>query len=204
MASSEDPEARIRDMERGLGREATPQQWTDGEPPATPATGSDRRLVSRLLFWLGLVIIVLATAAYLAFGREPESPTPATGPVPTVSSATTTPFASEPPVNTGMPRPETTAHTIEATTPAGRGLTVSGVGQHQTLDCDGKAVDISGISNTVVLTGHCERVVVSGIDNEVAVDSAGAIEASGIRNRVTYHFGVPQVDISGDNIVQPG
>ena len=83
MSESEDPEQRIRDLEQSASAAPPPGGFHDGPyeaPPfdAAPTAarqpgGPDRRGVSTLLFGLGLLIIVLAAAAFLLFGREPTA-----------------------------------------------------------------------------------------------------------------------------------
>jgi hypothetical protein len=88
---------------------------------------------------------------------------------------------------------------------AGHSVNVAGSGKHETLVCDGGSVSISGMTNTVDITGHCAKVTVSGVQNKVVVESADDIEASGMKNAVTYHSGSPQVNKSGlDNSVDEG
>jgi hypothetical protein len=88
---------------------------------------------------------------------------------------------------------------------AGNSVNVAGSGRHETLVCDGGSVSVSGMTNTVDITGHCAKVTVSGVQNKVTVESADDIEASGMKNAVTYQSGSPQVNKSGlDNSVDEG
>ncbi|MGV0745001.1 DUF3060 domain-containing protein [Mycolicibacterium sp. XJ870] len=87
----------------------------------------------------------------------------------------------------------------------GEAVIVSGIEEHRTIECDGNAVIVSGIENTVEITGHCPSVTVSGIQNTITVDSADTIGVSGFENRVTFHTGQPQIGNSGmSNTVQQG
>lgn len=95
------------------------------------------------------------------------------------------PEAPAPPANT------------ESIPPPNGTISVAGMGQNRTFTCDNNTVTVSGVSNTVVLQGHCTRVDVSGVENTVTVDSADAIVASGMHNRVTFHSGSPEVSKSG-------
>ncbi len=89
--------------------------------------------------------------------------------------------------------------------PQGAELTVTGINENQALTCNNNTVTVSGVSNTVVITGHCASVSVSGLNNVITVDATDAIDASGLNNQVTYHSGTPQVTKSGDgNVVQQG
>lgn len=108
---------------------------------------------------------------------------------PTTRTSTTSreasPIAPAPPVD-----PETEP-------PADGNISIAGMGQNRTFTCNDSTVTISGVSNTVVLQGHCARVDVSGVENTVTVDSADAIVASGMSNRVTFHSGSPELSQSG-------
>ena len=89
--------------------------------------------------------------------------------------------------------------------PQGAELTVTGINENQALTCNNNTVTVSGVSNTVVITGHCASVSVSGLNNVITVDATDAIDASGLNNQVTYRSGAPQVTKSGDgNVVQQG
>lgn len=219
MSESEDPEQRIRDLEQSASAAPPPGGFHDGPYEAPPfdaaptaarqAGGPDRRGVSTLLFGLGLLIIVLAAAAFLLFGREPTAGTPVAAidhsapPRPPASTPAPTPRPRlTPPV---IPSPPTIDDTSPTVVADGGSVSVSGIAEHRTLTCTGGTVEISGINNTVEITGHCERVTVSGIENVITLDSADVIEASGIGSRVTYHSGEPRIDSSGSDVtVQPG
>jgi hypothetical protein len=83
-------------------------------------------------------------------------------------------------------------------------LSVSGVDENRKIVCNDGTVNVSGVRNTVTITGHCVRLTVSGVENLVTVDSADTIGASGFDNQVTYQSGSPQIDSGGDNVVQQG
>ena len=76
-------------------------------------------------------------------------------------------------------------------------VTVAGIGQHRTIDCNETVLSISGMDNTVTVTGHCASLSVSGMDNAVTVDSAASIGVSGFDNRIVFHAGEPRVSNSG-------
>jgi hypothetical protein len=88
--------------------------------------------------------------------------------------------------------------------PPGSQLSVSGMGQNKKLDCNNNRVSVSGMSNTVTITGHCTTVTVSGMQNKVTLDASDTIGASGFDNVVTYHSGSPDINNSGNNVVQQG
>jgi hypothetical protein len=88
--------------------------------------------------------------------------------------------------------------------PPGEQLSVSGMGENKTLECNDNPVTVSGMGNTVTITGHCTTLTVSGMQNKVTLDSSDKITASGVNNVVTYHSGSPDVLNSGANQVQQG
>jgi hypothetical protein len=86
----------------------------------------------------------------------------------------------------------------------GAQLTVAGMQQIRSLECNENTVSISGVSNTVTITGHCTNVTVSGMQNKVTLETSEAINASGFDNVVTYHSGSPDINNAGNNVVQQG
>ncbi len=97
----------------------------------------------------------------------------------------------------GMPDQPTTA-------PPGGQLSVAGMGENKTLECNDNHVSISGVSNTVTITGHCTNVTISGMQNKVTLETSDQINASGFDNVVTYHSGSPDINNAGNNTVQQG
>jgi hypothetical protein len=70
----------------------------------------------------------------------------------------------------------------------------------------GDTAEIAGNGNTVAVTGACASVRISGNGNKVTIDQAGAIDAPGNKNTITWHGGLagkdPQVSNLGtDNTV---
>jgi Protein of unknown function (DUF3060) len=90
------------------------------------------------------------------------------------------------------------------TAPPGGQLSVSGMGENKTLECNDNRVTISGMGNIVTITGHCTTVTVSGMQNKVTLDTADQISASGVNNNVTYHSGSPDINNAGNNVVEQG
>jgi hypothetical protein len=88
---------------------------------------------------------------------------------------------------------------------SGGQVSVSGIGETKAIECNETDVSISGVSNNITITGHCASLQVSGVSNVITLESSGAISASGIKNRVTYHSGEPDINNSGsDNVVVQG
>jgi hypothetical protein len=90
------------------------------------------------------------------------------------------------------------------TAPPGGQLSVAGMGENKTLECNDNHVSISGVSNTVTITGHCTNVTISGMQNKVTLETSDQINASGFDNVVTYHSGSPDINNAGKNTVQQG
>lgn len=89
--------------------------------------------------------------------------------------------------------------------PAGETVIVSGINEHRTVECRDNTVIVSGIQNELEITGHCTAVTVSGIENVITVESSETIGVSGFDNRVTYRAGEPEVSKSGQsNVVEQG
>ena len=101
------------------------------------------------------------------------------------------------PSTPGMPLQPTTA-------PPGEQLSVAGMGENKTLECNDNSVSISGVSNTVTITGHCTTVTVSGMQNKVTLEPSDQINASGFDNVVIYHSGSPDINNAGNNVVEQG
>ncbi|HTI78533.1 MAG TPA: DUF3060 domain-containing protein [Mycobacterium sp.] len=90
------------------------------------------------------------------------------------------------------------------TAPPGGNISVAGMGETKTLECNDNSVTVSGVSNTVTITGHCTAVTVSGMQNKVTMDSSDQINASGVNNVITYHSGSPDINNGGANTVEQG
>lgn len=177
-----DPEARIRDLERGVT-----------SPYYAPPQGVVRRPSHPAALWLiPLIVVVVGTAAVAGVvmlvdtGGAPGQAVPIAGgggpldPPPVVGAGTPTDVADQ-----------------TVTVESGAALSISGVETSQTVVCDEGTVTVSGVRNTVEVQGPCASVNVSGVENTVSVESAGSIRASGFDNRVTYRTGEPEIAKSG-------
>jgi hypothetical protein len=213
MDPQDDPEARIRDLERPLtdaayaselrsASSAPPptQPWAAGNPfpppyghqhpgcPPQPRSGSAVRLVV-ILAAVGAFLVAGGIAAYLLLSTSQNTGSSGT----TTSRHTRTPVVPVPP----------TASTSPAT--PGQPVTVTGINENRTIACHGNSVTVQGIQNTVTITGHCTSITVSGIQNTITVDAVDTIGVSGMENRLTFHSGEPQISNSGsDNTVEQG
>lgn len=231
MKPEDDPEARIRELERPLAETARaseaggappPGKWAPPPGPAVqpppppvnygtsfPPTTPRSFSVSRM-WWIliaSFVIFPMAIAGFIAYNTAHQlsrSGITTLFPTPSVSPG---PGPNSLPSNVTQ-TPGATASAsppVAPLPPAGGDLSVSGIKKIQTIACNASNVRVSGIQNKVVITGHCTSLSVSGVQNSITVDTAESIEASGFNNQITYHTGSPSIDKSGDgNVVQKG
>lgn len=231
MNPQDDPEARIRDLERPLSDLARTSELGTGQyggytdtsippppqgyygapygspyPPPPPPSGGGFPW-----WWLVVAAIVVGGlvigAGIAVFGTSmlssdvPTSSNRSDRPTFPGGGGTLTPAPSQP----GSPGGKTPQAPSEgpsaSTAPPGTSFSVSGIGENKTIACDDNIVSVSGVDNTVVITGHCTRLTVSGMDNVITVDSADAISASGFGNQITFHTGDPDVNNSGSGNV---
>lgn len=219
MSPPEDPEDRIRDLERPLTESArtselraTPygeQGWpapTQPWPAPQPSRGGHG--LTTFLVIAGVIVVVITAAVGVYLMSTGGSSNTVSG-EPTFSGGgggfPSTARDATPPTGTiEAPSFEIPAPDPGYPQPSGT-LSVSGVGLHRNLQCTNNYVTISGIDNTVEITGHCSAVTVSGAKNTITVDSTAKILVSGIDNHITYRTGTPQVNNAGfDNTVEPG
>lgn len=84
-------------------------------------------------------------------------------------------------------------------------IQINGVGQRQTIPCDGRRVAISGSDNVIRLTGTCASLDLNGVDNQVTLTVApnGTISVAGTGQVVRWSStGRPTVNTQGvDNQV---
>jgi Protein of unknown function (DUF3060) len=228
-----DPEARIRDLERGIGDVARaselgvgqpdsstaylppPVQSTYGAPyPTAPYPGAPYPMAPQPkksgFGALGLVFGLIAVVLLLAAG----------GVVIFITNMTKLESATRPPVDIpdvsggggqietapgGQPSvPEPSIPAGVPTPPPGQQLSVSGIDKNETIACNDSIVSVSGVNNTVTITGHCVSLTVSGMDNVVTVEATDTIGASGFDNQVIYLSGSPEISATDSNVVSQG
>jgi len=220
MADKEDPEERIRELERPLtetARASESNSWqpaaqtyppgTTGAPGPTPWTYGGafpgpppKRPSGNRVWWIVGAAFVIGVVA-LAGGIAAFAAHQISGVRSIISSPPTIHGTFGPPVSS----PSSTGPSTSAVPPAGGKLSVSGINENRTIACNNSIVSVSGVSNTVMITGHCARLSVSGVQNSITVDAVDSIDASGFNNKVTYHSGTPAVSNAGDsNVVQQG
>lgn len=228
MAANDDPEERIRELERPLAEAARAseqgssqpgQNYSPGPtgappPPAAPWTyggptfGPPRQRPSGNRVWwilgtvvaIGVLALAGGIAAFAAHQISGVKSIIATPP--TISKTFSPPSIS---TNPSTSRRYSASPSTSPTAPSGAELSVSGINENRTLACNDNIVRVSGVSNTVSITGHCTSLSVSGVQNSIIVESVDSIEASGFDNKVTYHAGAPKISNSGDsNVVEQG
>jgi hypothetical protein len=215
MEWKDDPEDRIRELERSLTDQAsTSELGAPAAPPTPPPTYGAPFSATRppsygapfpptygapfpatpvksgfRLSWILLAVLVVG-AVVLAAGVALFSALISSTPRSSIGSPSSRPSISRGPTSTS---------------PSGGQVSVSGISTNKTIACTNNAVNVSGVSNTIVITGHCASLTVSGIENTITVDAADKIVASGFNNQITYHSGTPTVNNSGEsNVVQQG
>lgn len=221
MNPEDDPEARIRELERpftdiaqsselGVGPHSTggyphppsyppPQGWSGAPqfPAPQPPKHTGLWLILGVVV-LGLLALVIGVVAYTSTsGVTDTKSTRVPGGGGSFDTTTSVPAADE-----MVPSPSVAP---EAPVAPGDQISVSGVGGNRTLQCNENIVNISGVSNIVTIIGHCASVQVSGVSNVVTVESAATISASGFENRVVFRSGDPDIGNSGSgNTVERG
>jgi Protein of unknown function (DUF3060) len=234
MERQDDPEERIRELERPLADTARASETGETQPPggyaypagppapppppppASPWTYGGpfggpppKRSGNRMWGIVGTVIVIgfLALAGGIAAfaGHQLSGVRSIIVSPPTISGGISSP--PSPPSSPAPPtgRTQTPGPSTSPVPPPGGKLSVSGINENRTIACSDNIVSVSGISNTVVITGHCTKITVSGVQNSITVDAVDAVDASGFNNKVIYHSGTPTIDNSGDsNVVQQG
>ena len=227
MDPQDDPEARIRDLERPLSDRAQtselgtqpyivagahPQPPYETPYPQAPQPYSSRPSRSGLVVLAVVVLTLLIVGAGVAiyFANTGLRDGAVTAGRPTIAGGggalDQTPEArpsQDLPIVILPGGPSGSGDAVAQAPPGGQ-FSVSGIEGNKRVACNDSLISVSGVSNTVTITGHCVSVTVSGVKNEVIVESADRIGASGFENRVTFQSGDPQIDNFGDNVVERG
>jgi hypothetical protein len=232
MESQDDPEDRIRELERPLAdtahaselgteiRNAPPSGYTYPPPPpgpvppplapapysygygAPPPGMAPQSSSGNRVWWILAAVFVVGVLALVGIIAASVSHRFSRGNLVVPSATPGTSRIISPP----RAIPRSPAPSSVTPLPAqGAELTVTGINENQALTCNNNTVTVSGVSNTVIITGHCVSLSVSGLNNIITVEATDTIDASGLNNQVTYHLGTPQISKSGDgNVVQQG
>lgn len=214
---SDDPERRIRELERQLadakggprenvpaGDEARPAEvpgMTLPPPPAMMAPAPPgvnppsyevlrRQMDRRRRFgsiWLVFLVPGIMLVAILVFHPYRVEKHPT--PSTSWSAAEPTPDLSGAVMTVGP----------------GGNLTAEPSNGTVTFVCDRGDITVGGNTNSVYLSGQCAHLTVRGSHNKVVVDGADAIDTDGSGNQVIYHSGTPQISVAGSgNLVKKG
>lgn len=219
MSPDDDPERRIQDLERSLAQSAperTLSQSVPGEPLPTETPAAEGSRTGLKVGWvlLGLMVAAMVVSGGVILSRpsttvgrpvaEKSTPDVAGGGGRFGSSTRETPSAPTPSAEVPSVSESPPLVPLEPP-PYDTSISIAGVGRSETIDCADRPASISGVDNQVVLTGHCGLVDISGVNNSVIIDSADAIDVSGMANHVTFHSGDPELSRSGlDNTIERG
>lgn len=88
--------------------------------------------------------------------------------------------------------------------PQGGSLMVNESNETKTIDCNDGRLTLNGNNLAVTVKGHCVNLFVNGSNHQVTVDSADSIQVNGTNTIVTYHSGQPQVSTNGSVKVMQG
>jgi hypothetical protein len=192
----QDPEQRIRELERGLGdtgRPATqyPAQFPDygvsptagstptwstaavasgggfGAPTLRPRRGGLRWIGVLVGFIFPLVMVVAFAVPWKQFG-----------------------------VLDGLFGPTKVPH--------GGSLVVNESNETKTIECNDGRLTLNGNNLNATVTGHCANLFVNGYNHQVTVDSADSIQVNGMNTIVVYHSGEPTISKNGSVTVEKG
>lgn len=228
MNPKDDPEARIRELERPLAEQARTSELGavpyDAYPPPPPMYGSvppmpqpfhagyptaSPRHGSRVMWVFGgvvmlivtlVVIMVVATIAGVFSDVRDAIETADDNGSGTVVIEDGDSGVIIPPIPT-FPSGASDTEVAQA----GATVSIGGAYSTRTVVCEGGSVSVSGVENNVEITGSCAAVSVSGVDNVVTIELTDAISASGVGNQISYESGSPQVSQSGsDNVITMG
>ena len=88
--------------------------------------------------------------------------------------------------------------------PQGGSLTVNDSDETKTVQCNDGRLTLNGRNLQVTVTGHCANLFVNGWDHYVTVDSADGIQVNGGNTVVVYHSGRPAISKNGNVTVRQG
>lgn len=88
--------------------------------------------------------------------------------------------------------------------PQGGSLMVNESNKTKTIECNDGRLTLNGNNLNVTVTGHCANLFVNGYNHSVTVDSADAIQVNGMNSIVVYHSGEPAISKNGSVTVQKG
>jgi hypothetical protein len=190
----EDPEKRIRELERGLGDTSHPAPqpppqfpgYTGGSnagsmptwsptPVPTGYPGTPPLRTGRSRRWIGILMgFVVPVGLFIAFAVPWKD------------------FG----LLDGLFGPTEVPH--------GGNLMINDSNASKTIECNDGRLTLNGNNLTATVTGHCAYLFVNGSNHHVTVDSADSIAVNGMGTVVTYHSGQPAISKNGNVTVQQG
>jgi len=88
--------------------------------------------------------------------------------------------------------------------PHGGNLMINDSNASKTVECNDGHLTLNGNNLTVTVTGHCASLFVNGSNHQVTVDSADSISVNGMGSVVVYHSGQPGISKNGNVTVKQG
>jgi Protein of unknown function (DUF3060) len=88
--------------------------------------------------------------------------------------------------------------------PHGGSLMINDSNASKTIECNDGRLTLNGNNLTVTVTGHCANLFVNGSNHHVTVDSADSIYVNGMGSVVVYHSGQPGISKNGNVTVEQG
>src|SRR5690349_19867826 len=199
----DDPEKRIRELERGLADSTRPPQST---PPYTgdaqPYMGAAPPPAVDTPFAANPYAANPPYAGNAPYVRDPMRGVDFRPPrrrsrypwfialivifVPTIVSLVTH-FATSNPIRSsfGNGSGPTASSNNPTAVPQGGELRVGGNGESKTVACNDGKLTLYGTNSDYLITGHCVSLTVGGFHNNAIVDGADTLESTGYSNTVT-------------------
>jgi hypothetical protein len=88
--------------------------------------------------------------------------------------------------------------------PHGGSLMVNESNKTKTIECNDGRLTLNGTNLQITVTGHCANLFVNGWEHHVTVDSADSIQVNGGNTVVVYHSGQPAISKNGNVTVEQG
>ena len=88
--------------------------------------------------------------------------------------------------------------------PHGGSLMINDSNASKSVECNDGHLTLNGNNLTVTVTGHCASLFVNGSNHQVTVDSADSISVNGMGSVVVYHSGQPGISKNGNVTVKQG
>jgi DUF3060 family protein len=195
----EDPEARIRELERGLADTAQPAPRYPGPQYPAQAAGYDYPAAGPMPTWSP------APVPSGDFGAQMSGPRRGGLRWVGILVGTLFPLA----IVIAFAVPWKGLGFFEGLlgptkVPQGGSLVVNDSDETKTIECNDGRLTLNGRNLQVTVIGHCANLFVNGWGHRVTVDSADGIRVNGGNTVVVYHSGQPAVSKNGNVTVEQG